>query len=348
MLMTPRRKEFQETDRQVVLAVLREARYGHLAAVGRDGQPEVWPLNYALVGEHLYFHGSPQGFLGGLEGCPVCLSAEDTVTWIPSSWRHPHLACPATTFYRSARVQGKLERVEEVAEKARALSAFMERYQPEGDYRSLEGPEYLGPLKALQVMRLELRDWSCRVKLGQHLPPAARRTVHDELAKRGDRHAAARMRRANPDLRRESSGGPAWTDDPDRIPVDQLHTMLKGTYWAADRSGHEVAAHLHRESTLSVAGFTGDRLVAYARLATPGRGIAYLFDVVVREDQRGTGLGSQLMERILEHPRTAVFPRIFLDTRDAMAFYRRFGFVELRRSPRNGGSTLMLRELLEA
>lgn len=123
-----------------------------------------------------------------------------------------------------------------------------------------------------------------------------------------------------------------------------MFALLATTCWAAKRPREIVARHL-RETMLSLAAMDGDRVVAYARVeATRPRDILWLFDVVVDAERRGQGLGSQLIERPLAHPVLADAARIFLDTRDRMRFYSRFGFDELKRSDRNGGRSLMLRE----
>lgn len=332
----PRRSEFHETRWEVAADVLTRAKFGHVATVGADGLPQVWPLNYVLLDGDLYFHGSPKSGLSGCAGRPVAFVAEDSMAWIPSSWRHPEMACPATTYYRSVQVHGTLEPSED---RARVLEAFMARYQPQGGYRPLSEPRYAGALRELTVMRLPVADWTCRVKMGQHLPAGQRRRVHDELlrrGRRGDREVAARMRQANPDL--AESG--MWTDDPSAVPVDQLHAMLNETYWAAGRPLHTVHRHLW-ESELTMAALEDGRLLAYARVASGGRGVAWLYDVVVREGMRRSGLGTELIRRILAHPRMERLPRLFLGTRDAMGFYRRFGFEVLR----PGRSTMMLREV---
>lgn len=340
MITVPRRSEFQETRWGVAADVLSRARYGHVASVGPDGRPQVWPLNYVLLDRDLYFHGSPRSGLSGCAGRSVAFTAEDSLAWIPSSWRHPEMACPATTYYRSVQVHGVLE---PAGEKARVLAAFMARYQPQGGYRPLTEPRYESSLQSLAVLRLPVAEWICRVKMGQHLPEGQRRRVHDALVRRGrrgDREVAARMRQANADLAHTD----LWTDDPTAVPLDQLHALLNETYWAAGRPLHTVQRHLW-ESDLTMAAVEDGRLLAYARMASPGRGVAWLFDVVVQEGLRARGLGTELMRRLLEHPRAERWPRLFLDTCDAMDFYRRFGFVELKRGPRNGGSSLMLREV---
>lgn len=337
-----RKPQFRETDPLVAREILESARYGHLATVGPGGEPEVHPLNFVLLDDTVCFHASPKGFLAGRVGQPARFAVEDRTTWIPSHWRHPEMACPATTFYRSVQVRGVLE---PVPRKAEVLAAFMARYQPEGKHLPLDDARYAGPLDALLVAGLKVEDLSCRVKMGQHLPEAMRRRVFENLVLRGDRAAALEMARVDPDLSPpEVDGELLWTEDPRQVPLDQLHPLLDRTYWAAGRPRHVVARDLE-VSAVTLAALRGQEFVAFARIGSPHDKIGFLFDVVVREESRGQGIGSRLLTRLLNHPRVRHgFERLFLETRDAQDFYARFGFVKARRSPRNGGTWLMVRE----
>lgn len=106
MLTMPRRPEFMLDSRETMLDVLDRARYGHLAFLDECGLPDLRPLNYARVDDTLYFHTAEGSTVARYASAgPVRLCAQDTVTWIPSYWRHPEMACPATTYYRSEGVR---------------------------------------------------------------------------------------------------------------------------------------------------------------------------------------------------------------------------------------------------
>jgi predicted N-acetyltransferase YhbS len=55
--------------------------------------------------------------------------------------------------------------------------------------------------------------------------------------------------------------------------------------------------------------------------------LGHLADVFVLEAQRKQGLGSWFMQCVLAHPDLQDVPRFLLGTRDAHAFYARFGFA---------------------
>ena len=77
---------------------------------------------------------------------------------------------------------------------------------------------------------------------------------------------------------------------------------------------------------------TGE-LVAFARATSDGR-VAWIYDMIVRPDRRGSGAGSAVMQLLLDHPAVRSARRVRLTTRDAMTFYRRLGFVDLAEAPR--------------
>lgn len=331
-----RRKEFSTPA--LASEILVRGRLAHLATLSPEGCLECRPMNYACLDERLYFHSAPKGRLASRDGAAAVATVEDTVTWLPSTWRHAELACPATTYYRSVVVEGRLVEVHDLKLKARVLQAFMERYQPEGGYVPLGDARYHGPLKALTVLELRPDGCGCKVKMGQHLTPAQRATVYAKLVERGDLDCARAMLRANPDLATPLEG---WSEDPARLPAEQIHRLLQTTYWAERRDLARVRQHLD-EADLNLGYAEAGQLLAYARATLPMAETGWLFDVVVHPEHRGRGLGKELVERLLGHPRLNGLRRIFLDTRDAEGLYAKYGFRELARDE-NPRRILMMR-----
>lgn len=325
-----RKHIFKETDKDLAFEILERARYGHLAFLS-EGAPVSLPLNFVLLGEALFFHGAQEAAVGKLVGEPVCLTAQDMCAWVPSTWRHPKNACPATTFYRSVSVHGVLEAVTDVELKGAVLERFMTKYQPEGGHEPIGAgaPRYAGVLESLAVSKLSLNRWDAKVKMGQNLSRGKQKRIYDGFLQRqngDDRWAALEMARLYPHLSaRESDNGLVWRDDPRAIPLKPLWKMISESYWAEGREPFEVARHLE-ESLLVLGGFKGKELVAFGRLASTGGEAAFLFDVVVHPEIRGRGYGQALMRRLLSHPALASISRIYLHTRDASSFYEKFGF----------------------
>ncbi|HEY4000076.1 MAG TPA: GNAT family N-acetyltransferase [Candidatus Xenobia bacterium] len=338
MTTTLRRKEFQSED---LWTVLDEARYGHLAVDG----PDVRALNYARQDDTLYFHCAEGGEVGGWSGREACFAVETAIQWIPSYWRHPEMACPASTWYRSAMVRGRLREVTDLLEKGIALQAFMDRYQPEGGHRPIRGDDdkYRGPLSALRVMALRVESSCCKVKMGQHLPAPARRTILQHLEQRGDWRTWREMARANEDLPelypQTDEHGLEWRDGLECVPIEAAWKLLQTTYWAEKRDIATVGRKL-AQAGLVLTAWDGNELIALCRVVTVDVKDNWLYDVVIAPQRRGQGIGQALMRRILKHPALAEVERLFLDTRDAMSLYAKFGFVELYR--RNNSTFMVL------
>ena len=55
------RRDRQRMDQADALAFLREAPYVHVATTTEAGEPVLRTLNGVVVGEAIYFHGSPVG-----------------------------------------------------------------------------------------------------------------------------------------------------------------------------------------------------------------------------------------------------------------------------------------------
>jgi GNAT superfamily N-acetyltransferase len=136
-------------------------------------------------------------------------------------------------------------------------------------------------------------------------------------------------------MRRRLPDGIELDDDPARVDVDEVHRFLRDeAYWVPGRS-RETIGRLVRESTRVLAAYDGDRLVGFARVMSDGSNMAWLGDVFVVEDHRGRGIGTELVREAVNDPRH-LDCYWYLNTRDAQALYRRFGFA-----PADPGRTMI-------
>ena len=117
--------------------------------------------------------------------------------------------------------------------------------------------------------------------------------------------------------------GYTLTDDRERADVDAVHGLLRDTYWAATRSRELVKLSIENSLCFSV--FHQAAQVGVARVLTDVGATSYLCDVVLAATHRSHGVGTWVMERILDHPAVRT-TRVLLITRDAQAFYGQFGF----------------------
>lgn len=124
-------------------------------------------------------------------------------------------------------------------------------------------------------------------------------------------------------------GSYSITTDIAAMDVDRVHGWLStDAYWSqviplgtVKRSfENSLAFHLLH---------TNDGQVGVARMITDRATFAYLADVYIAREHRGSGLGHWLMEVITSHPHLQGLRRQMLATRDMHQLYEKFGFTAL-------------------
>ncbi|MFZ5439993.1 MAG: GNAT family N-acetyltransferase [Myxococcota bacterium] len=345
-----RRREF-EASRELGLALFQEREVLQLAGVEPTGLPVLKTLNGVVDEGWVCFHGSPAGEKTSLVGQPVVLSVEETVCRLPSYFADPEKACPATTLYRAAQAHGVLQAIDEPTRKARVLQRLMEKLQPEGGYVPLEAssPLYRAQVNGLLIAGVPLTDLTVKAKLAQNRTPAQRANILERLWRRGepgDARALELVREANPDTPTpaflEAPAGTtlhAWFPPPR---AEEAAALLADEYWN-DVFSRDELARAHRGSSAWVGATANGELVASARALTDGGKYAWVYDVVVRRDWRGKGLGQAVTRLLLDAPAVRDARVVRLATKDAQSLYARFGFVALSElPPRPYASTDML------
>lgn len=197
------RREIFRMQTDEALRLLSDAPLVHVASTTARGKPVLRALNAVIVGTNVVFHGSPVGEKAECMGRQAVVGAEEVVAQVPSWFFGPDSACPASTLYRSVQAHGRLEPVEDVAEKARLLQALMARFQPEGRHAPLDArdPLYREGLENLLVVRMAIDRIDGKAKLGQNLPPERLAALLDGLRRRGgpgDGRAVELVIAANP------------------------------------------------------------------------------------------------------------------------------------------------------
>ncbi len=184
-----RRNELANTDPAVFTEVAADAEVGELGLVTADGHPRVVPVNFAAIGETVYFHGALAGekFERIRDDGRCSFSMVKPYSLLPSYWTAPRHACPATHLFKSVEIRGRCEVVDDSAEKAAALQAIMEKYQPEGGFESITSDKrmYIKSLAGVGVFRV-VGSWTAKVKLGATEPVKVRRAWIERLRERGE------------------------------------------------------------------------------------------------------------------------------------------------------------------
>ena len=204
-----RRTDYEMSERGEMERLLDRASHGYLGMIGPDGWPGVVPLNFVYAGGRIYFHGATEGekMAGLARDDRVTFTVVEEFSIVPSYFRDPRFACPATQYYKAVMVRGRARVVEAADEKARALQALMEKLQPEGGHVPItaDEPLYRKSLRTTAVVAVEVERMTAKFKFGQNLPSSKRAEVADRLEARGcpvDHATVEAMRAYNPPPRK--------------------------------------------------------------------------------------------------------------------------------------------------
>jgi len=127
--------------------------------------------------------------------------------------------------------------------------------------------------------------------------------------------------------------------DPRRLDLDAIQQFLANSYWAKGIPREVVARSIEHSLCFGIydegraqlpppasVARCGAPQVGFARVISDFATFAYLGDVFVLDRYRGRGLGTWMMESIVDHPRLEGLRRWILVTRDAHGLYSKFGF----------------------
>jgi uncharacterized protein len=328
-------------DAATVYAIVDEALICHVG-FATDGQPFVLPTAHARIDDAIYLHGAVanrmfRAIAAGERAC-LAFTLVDGLVMARSAFSH-------SMNYRSAVVFGTGEEVRVEAEKRAALRAIVDHTSPgRADEASPPTPE---ELKATLVVRVAIAEASVKVRggpavdeprhvaAGEHWAGVVPLTLTAGAPERDaqlpfempmPRAVVEAARRLGADAPIESRRGELlFSTDPRRLDVARIHRFLRDeSYWSPGVSREDVEASI--EASVCFGVYRAGAQIGYARVLTDGARFGYLADVFVLPEARGAGVGKQLVEFILAHPRIARIDRLLLGTRDAHGLYARHGF----------------------
>jgi len=184
-----RRQDCENRDTRELEGVLARADWGTLGLVSAQGTPVLVPLNFVFHEGRIIFHGAKAGEKFGLiqESPQASFLVVEAYAQVPSYAFDPVNACPATQYFKSVLVKGRVEEVRDPVQKAGALEAMMKKLQPEGGYEPIqaESPTYQASLRGVAVFALTCEEVTGKFKLGQKLSSDARAKVEAVLEARG-------------------------------------------------------------------------------------------------------------------------------------------------------------------
>ena len=116
----------------------------------------------------------------------------------------------------------------------------------------------------------------------------------------------------------------------ENIDRDLVHHWLSDlSYWAKGRPKAVQDAAIDASRNYSVHEIGSGRQVGYARVVTDRVTFAWLCDVFVDPDARGTGVGKLLVDGVLADLDALGVRRTLLATADAHGLYAQYGFEPL-------------------
>ena len=111
--------------------------------------------------------------------------------------------------------------------------------------------------------------------------------------------------------------------------VSDLMELYQNEFWCDKRNREDVVKML--AATDVIIGFVdeGERLIAFTRVITDFVYRGMVFDVIVKPSHRKIGLGTQLMDALVNHPKLQAIESLSLGCLPKMIpFYKRWGFTD--------------------
>ena len=228
----------------------------------------------------------------------------------------------------------------------------MARLQPEGRHVPIAGDValYRGALRSLLVFRLVPEQLSGRFNLGRRRAEPVMHRILRGLWERGSdgdlRTIEAILERRADVTRPDWLTGPAGTAMsvwPTPALAREAAALLESQYWNGPYD-IEALALAQREASawVGVRDSRDGRLVATAAALANRSKHAWVYDVAVAPSHRGTGIGTAMLQLLLDHPAVRGARLISLRTVDAHEFYRKFGFANAAECDNPTGASTML------
>ena len=127
----------------------------------------------------------------------------------------------------------------------------------------------------------------------------------------------------------ERDDGLVVSEDKSLLDLERIAAWLAASYWANERDRATIERSLEHSYVVGVYTPIGEQ-VALARATTDFASFAWIGDVVVHDDWRGKGIGTWLVQTLVDELRRRGVPRFVLGTRDAHGVYEKVGFAPLR------------------
>jgi len=178
---------FEIKDKSLIYDILDKAEYGTLALCA-ESTPYAVPINFVRLDEDIYFHGALSNRKMKMlkQNSKVSFSVVENYSLIDSDFSsNEGLACPATQFFKSVSIEGVASLLNSREQKTKVLTALMQKLQPKGGYKAFSDRAYDSAIKATAIVKIEVKNISCKFKFGQHLSDERFNMIIANLESRG-------------------------------------------------------------------------------------------------------------------------------------------------------------------
>lgn len=118
-----------------------------------------------------------------------------------------------------------------------------------------------------------------------------------------------------------------WIEKLNDSQVEQVHALMIQEWWCATRTLQDVKTVIEGSDLILAALDKNLEVVAFSRVLTDRVFKAVLFDVIIRADYRGTGLGEKLINMLTQHTSLSDVKSLELYCPDQISgFYKKLGF----------------------
>ncbi len=120
--------------------------------------------------------------------------------------------------------------------------------------------------------------------------------------------------------------------DPSKLDIYRIHRFLsEESYWAVGRQYEIVQQSIHNSLCFGV--YHQNMQAGFARVVTDYCTFAWLCDVFIIPEYRGSGLAKWLVRTIVDYPDLAHLRRFLLATKDASQLYQKYGEFKPLQNP---------------
>ncbi|WP_208559436.1 GNAT family N-acetyltransferase [Marinilactibacillus kalidii] len=113
------------------------------------------------------------------------------------------------------------------------------------------------------------------------------------------------------------------------IEVEKVKALYQDVGWVAYTEDDNIITAIIPNALQVISAWDGDELIGLVRTVGDGVYIMYIQDILVKESHQGKGVGSQLLQKLLEsnkHIRQNVL--LTEDTEKTIQFYEKNGFMK--------------------